>query len=94
MGNDHLFHWRLAEHSLNKLRTTVIKGKTMGEYQIVEELKKRFFWTRSQGGQKYFADIETGENDLGVGHIRGVLATWGVEKEQLGRCTERSRHET
>lgn len=58
----------------------------MNDDQIVEKLKKRFFWTRSQGGQKYFADIETGENDLSVGHLHYVLVSlWDVEIEQRKR---------
>jgi len=88
MGDDHLSHWRLAGLSLNKLRTTVIKGKTMDDYQIVEKLKNRFWWTRTQGGQHSFADMETGENDLSVGHLYGVLAKEVDELEQRKRVLE------
>jgi hypothetical protein len=55
----------------------------MNDDQIVEELKKRFFWTRTQGGQKYFVDMQTGENDLSVGHLHYVLVSlWDVGIEQ------------
>lgn len=45
----------------------------MDEFLIVEQLKKRFFWWRSQGNQHYFMDVETGNSELSPSHIKGFL---------------------
>jgi hypothetical protein len=45
----------------------------MDEFLIIEQLKKRFFWWRTQGNQHYFMDIETGNSELSPSHIMGFL---------------------
>lgn len=47
----------------------------MDEFLIIEELRKRFYWWRSQGNQHYFMDIVTGDSDLSSMHIMGFLSS-------------------
>jgi len=57
----------------------------MDENSIIEELKKRFFKTRTQGNQSFFMDIDTGETDLGISNIIGVLYAEGHKSELINK---------
>ena len=59
----------------------------MDEFQIIEQLRKRFFLIRIQGNQSYFIDIKTGASDLGAGHIMGLLVHQGHEYEIVKQVT-------
>jgi hypothetical protein len=45
----------------------------MDEFLIIEQLKKRFFWWRTQGNQHYLLDVVTGNSELSPSHVMGFL---------------------
>jgi len=56
------------------------------EREVVEHLKTRIFFSREQGNQRYYYDVETGTSNLTLMYIIQMV----IDSMPTGRCGSRS----
>ena len=57
----------------DELHDAKVRAWREQERKVIEGLRERIFFVKSQGNQRYYYDVKTGANSLTVQHLIGIV---------------------